>query len=168
MTSFVGPLPLGANVALEECPVAEDEVAGEIAVATSDSANATTDTLDEVIDTLAAASAPPLAALTQCENPDCTTNPNPWTNPDNPLDVSGDGIISPLDALILINAINSRGPGPLPEPTQGFDPPPYYDTSGDGYLTAIDVLMLINELNRLAANSMMAPAVPSASGSTFS
>ena len=36
------------------------------------------------------------------------------TNPVAPLDVSGDGSVSPLDALLIINFINAFGSGPDP------------------------------------------------------
>ncbi|MCR9296792.1 MAG: dockerin type I domain-containing protein, partial [bacterium] len=76
----------------------------------------------------------------------------PYQNPINPYDVNGDGIMSPLDVLEVINDINQGGGGPLP-PTRdgggGSGEHPYMpDVNGDGQLTPIDVLHLINELNK--------------------
>ncbi len=75
-----------------------------------------------------------------------------WQNPGtafprNELDVNDDGQITPLDVLIVINALNQGLGGPLPTPTPNFKPPPFYDTNGDSLLTAIDALIIINYLN---------------------
>ena len=67
-----------------------------------------------------------------------------WQAPHNELDISGDGVVSPLDALVGINRLNSVGSGVLPTPAS---PPPYYDANGDGEHSAIDVLLVINALN---------------------
>jgi hypothetical protein len=74
---------------------------------------------------------------------------NPWQNPLNRLDVDGDGLVSPLDVLALINAINlGRGSAPLPE----YDPESdesfyFFDVLGDGDLSPLDVLQVINAIN---------------------
>ena len=77
-----------------------------------------------------------------------TINRNPYTNSSNKLDVNGDGGVSPLDVLQLINYLNPPGPGsgPLPFPPQ-FTPPPYYDVDGDGFVSPLDVLTVINFIN---------------------
>jgi len=67
-------------------------------------------------------------------------------NPVEPLDVNGDGVIVPLDALLIINELNANGSHPLP------DPPPldwgrYIDTNSDGSVAPIDALLVINHLN---------------------
>ncbi len=70
----------------------------------------------------------------------------PWQNARNALDVNDSGQVSPLDALLVINAINSRQvlTPQLPEP---FDPVAYVDVNGDGFLSAIDALLVINFIN---------------------
>jgi len=70
---------------------------------------------------------------------------HPWTNPTNNVDVNGDGAVTPLDALVVINELNSVGAGPLPSPPA--TPPPYYDVNGDGSLSPADALYVINWLN---------------------
>jgi hypothetical protein len=75
--------------------------------------------------------------------------PLPWRNPVNPYDVNDNGFVTGLDALIIINKLNTTGPQVLPEPPAG--PHPFYDVSGDNRVTAIDALIVINELNRAAA-----------------
>ncbi len=70
-------------------------------------------------------------------------------NPRNPRDVNGDGEVTPLDALILINELNQGRGGQLPitGPGSGESNPHMPDVSGDGSLSPIDVLLIINALN---------------------
>ncbi len=76
-------------------------------------------------------------------------DPYPWQNSDWNLDVNGDGAVSPMDALLIINHLNLVGSGSLPiPPTPSFFPPPYLDVSGDNEVTPTDALMVINYLNR--------------------
>jgi hypothetical protein len=75
-------------------------------------------------------------------------NQTPWRNPSNPHDVNNDGFVSPIDALLIINDLNFRGPRRLPNPPiPPFVPPPYLDASGDNYVSPIDALLIINYLN---------------------
>jgi hypothetical protein len=52
-------------------------------------------------------------------------------------DANFNGTIEPIDALLVINYLNS----------DGSDPPPAYDINGDDSISAIDVLIIINLLN---------------------
>ncbi len=72
---------------------------------------------------------------------------NPWQNPTNRHDVNNSLNVSPIDALLLINYLNSFPVNPLPLPKPANLP--FYDVSGDGNATAEDVLLVINEINRL-------------------
>ena len=38
---------------------------------------------------------------------------SPWQNPSDPYDVNNDSMVSPGDALVVINALNQRGSGQL-------------------------------------------------------
>ncbi len=69
-----------------------------------------------------------------------------WHNQETPEDVNRDQLVTPLDALILINQLNQTGSYPLigSADTVSY----YYDTNNDDYLTPIDVLRVINYLNR--------------------
>jgi hypothetical protein len=77
-----------------------------------------------------------------------------WTNPLNRLDVNGDGIVSPIDALVVINELNRRQSngstgGQLDDsqlPTSRF-----YDVDGNRVAAPIDALVIINALNRLSS-----------------
>jgi hypothetical protein len=89
--------------------------------------------------------------------------PNPWQCSVFPLDVNHDGLLTPLDALIVINFLNANGPGILPVPlTAALAPPPYLDCSGEGEATAEDALLVINDLNADGPRP-----VPVASGASF-
>lgn len=67
------------------------------------------------------------------------------TNPTNHLDVNADNYVTAIDALVVINLLNSRGNGPLPAPP---DFRSYLDTNANGNVEAMDVLVVINYLNR--------------------
>lgn len=69
-----------------------------------------------------------------------------WQNPGDPLDVNGDGDITPSDVLAIINHINSHPvDSSLPDPPAS--PPPYYNVNGDESIGPADVLMVVNYLN---------------------
>lgn len=72
-----------------------------------------------------------------------------WQNPSGPMDVNGDGFISPIDALIIINYLNSGLPTSLPD--ANIVPPPFLDTSGNESVEPQDVLIIINYLNSIAS-----------------
>ena len=81
----------------------------------------------------------------------------PWQNPINPLDVTADGLVSPLDALVVINQLNAAGSrllGQLPNAPNG--PADYFDVNGDGAITPLDALQIINALNARVAHSAAA------------
>ncbi len=70
-----------------------------------------------------------------------------WQNPVNRFDVDGDGYVTPLDALILINQINLHGSRTLPPRTADDLQVGYLDVNGDGRVTPEDVLDVINYIN---------------------
>jgi hypothetical protein len=85
------------------------------------------------------------------------TKPLRWHNSVRALDVGDpfgtavDNVVSPSDALLIINFLNAFGPGPVPENAVG---PPYYDTTdgaglptGDDFVAAGDALAIINFIN---------------------
>jgi hypothetical protein len=59
----------------------------------------------------------------------------------SPMDVSGDGQVSPLDAVLLINHLNAAGVSASGEDSS------WLDTSDDGMVSPLDVLLVINFLN---------------------
>ncbi len=90
----------------------------------------------------------------------------PWQNDEDPLDTDDDGLVAPLDVLLIINYLNSEGAGPLPvSPVQPNVPPPFYDVNGDNLISAIDALLIVNFLNDRGrgggeGESVVAPGVP--------
>lgn len=111
-----------------------------------------------------------------------TIQRNPYTNPTNALDVNGDGGVSPIDVLILVNYINANSINTHLPPAGVV--PPYLDVDGDGFVGPQDVLTVINYINRnsngggssggegegfdqwVAAPSVAAPAVESRPSTT--
>jgi hypothetical protein len=74
-------------------------------------------------------------------------DPTPFHNDNNPGDVDGDGRITPLDPLIIINYINSNGSGQIPPPGEG-EGHNDMDVDGDGQVSPLDILLVINALNQ--------------------
>ncbi len=72
-----------------------------------------------------------------------------WHNEREPLDANDDGLISPIDALLIINEINRGGARSLI--ASGIPFAPYIDTNSDNLLTSSDVLQVINFLNARSA-----------------
>ena len=79
---------------------------------------------------------------------------NPWRNTRQQLDVNDDGVISPLDALLIINEIVARGSRVLPtnlaSSTGMYG---FVDTSGSNSVEPRDALLVINELNRIRSGN---------------
>jgi hypothetical protein len=75
-----------------------------------------------------------------------------YQNPSQPLDVNADGNITPLDALTVINSLNTDGVRSVlvidsnPHPLMVHDRY-LYDTNGDFAITSLDALYVINQLN---------------------
>ncbi len=117
--------------------------------------------------------------------PVTTVPTNGWQNPGAYVgamfDVDNDGVVTPLDALILINALTTRiivdpvgnptSPYEVTLPANGLLPTPapalplyYYDVSGDGFLTPSDALLIITYLTTNPVQvGVVAPAVTEAS-----
>jgi hypothetical protein len=79
-------------------------------------------------------------------------NVHPWQNPINHADVDGQNGVVPLDALIVINDLNTQGARPLPTPRDSNRPPPYLDVNGDGHVAPMDALIVVNLLNHNSAS----------------
>ena len=90
-------------------------------------------------------------AITSTLSVSVVAKKSPYQNPLEPRDVNGDGQVTPLDVLILINYMNSFGPGPLggnsPRGGSG-EGPVWVDVNGDGIISPLDILIIINWLNR--------------------
>jgi uncharacterized protein YkwD len=86
-------------------------------------------------------------------DPQASVDFRPWVdafrNPTNALDVNGDNLVSSLDALVVINALNAGNGGVLSGSVGA--PAVYLDVNGDGLLSPLDALDILNSLNAAAA-----------------
>lgn len=71
---------------------------------------------------------------------------NPFHNKDNPFDVSGNGRVSAMDALRILNVVNKKG-GEVSIDDLEFNGN-YYDVNNDRKVSALDAIQVINYLNR--------------------
>ena len=95
-----------------------------------------------------------LHVLTQDNATIEVVNTTPFLNPFLALDTNRSGQVSALDALIIVNRLNSTGSGVLPTPTAGgFTEFFYYDTNGDGSAAPVDVIRVVNFLNNPLNNT---------------
>ncbi len=78
---------------------------------------------------------------------------NAWQSPIEPLDVDNNGIIAPLDALLVINDLGKYANGVLPGVPSGTTPSAYVDVTGDGVIAPLDALLVINQLSRNSASA---------------
>jgi hypothetical protein len=69
-----------------------------------------------------------------------------WQNVHQPLDVNSDTFVTPLDALLVINYLNSGLPRKLTGTSAG---PPFWDVQADGFVSPVDALWVINYLNQI-------------------
>ncbi len=90
---------------------------------------------------------------------DITVISSPWQNSHDACDVSGEGDVTALDVLLVINRLNAHGSGWLPIPPSGLEaPPPFVDVDGDGSVMPVDALLVINHINRRSsAASVLRP-----------
>ncbi len=87
----------------------------------------------------------------------------PWQNQVNPVDVNGDGLVSGLDVLLVINEINAREARPLPTTDEGFDILGFVDSSGNGFVSGLDALLIVNAINAQGlGEGEERPAIPPA------
>lgn len=75
---------------------------------------------------------------------------SPWQNPTSRHDVNNDGVVSHLDALVVINEINRNGARTLDG--SSIQAPPFYDVNGNREIEALDVLVVINFVNANSGN----------------
>lgn len=88
-----------------------------------------------------------------------------WHNRRSPFDVNDDGTISPIDALAVINVLNTVGPGSLEFRQWTSGERNYLDVVPDNFLAPIDALTVINYLNATGSGATTAGGTP---GSTSS
>lgn len=74
-----------------------------------------------------------------------------WHNAVMPMDVNGDQVVSPLDALQVVIKLNADGSGQMPSLPPGVQPSGYYDTNADGFLNPLDALLVLIKLEESQA-----------------
>ncbi len=74
-----------------------------------------------------------------------------WYNFEEPRDVNHDNLVTPLDALWIINAMNTTGSRALPKTRDEGVVAPYFDVNRDAHATPLDALWIINYLNQQPA-----------------
>ena len=72
----------------------------------------------------------------------------PWYNSIRPLNVNDDGSVSPLDALLVVNELNTNGSHRLSLDRTRPLTKPFLDVTCDGNVSPLDALWVINYLNR--------------------
>ncbi|MFO0869190.1 MAG: Calx-beta domain-containing protein [Pirellulales bacterium] len=71
-----------------------------------------------------------------------------YQNPRGRLDTNDDLLVAPIDALIIVNIINSLGSGNVDQVMERYTGPRVYpDSNGDRTLSPLDALVVINYLN---------------------
>ncbi|TWT66373.1 dockerin type I domain-containing protein [Allorhodopirellula solitaria] len=88
------------------------------------------------------------------------TTRNRLTNPVIAEDVNRSGLVTSLDALVVINLLNEQenGDGVPVDSISGDDY--YYDVSDNGVVTSLDALRVINYLNEQGPSSSPEPIAP--------
>jgi hypothetical protein len=81
-------------------------------------------------------------------------NSQPFTNPDNPLDVDASGDVTDVDARLIVSYLNVHGTQELTSDSTKPNTPPYLDVDGDGRVSPADALRVVNYLNASPATSV--------------
>lgn len=76
-----------------------------------------------------------------------------WQNPNFSADVTGDGVVSALDALRVINAIGTIGTPFNLSSNRPIDAE-FLDVTGDGICSALDALQVINALAQIQLSNL--------------
>lgn len=93
-----------------------------------------------------------------------------WQHQENPLDVDGSSLVTPIDAVQVANRLHHNGNAPLGSHRPEHEP--FCDTDGDGVLTDNDLRLVVDEINRysapMAVRAQLSPtADPNKNGSVL-
>lgn len=83
----------------------------------------------------------------------------PYHQAEAPFDIDADGAVAPLDALLVIIELNSRGSRKLEAPTVASIEQ-FVDANGDGYVSPLDALLVINHLNTASVSGASSEPLP--------
>jgi hypothetical protein len=158
-------------ISSQALPAGASTVSFTVPRSTSDDANPARTSLGETYARIRMSSSASAVASALGEAPDgevedyrVTILANPFHNASgvtdafgNGLDVSGDGFVSAIDVLQIINWINDPTKPSFPSLASATGAPPFVDVNGDGIISALDSSIVITYLNSL-------PRVPSGEG----
>lgn len=85
--------------------------------------------------------------LTSSRNSISLKNASMWTNPMNGQDVNGDGQVTPIDALLIINSINQKQTLRAPTSQADVSNWVYLDPNRSSSVEPLDALLVINAIN---------------------
>jgi membrane-associated phospholipid phosphatase len=85
-----------------------------------------------------------------------------WQNAVLPCDTNRSGLVTGLDALVVLNSINEEGARALP-PANGQTIPFSYDVNGDSQITGLDALIVLNAINKYNQPLSVRPEISEAS-----
>jgi hypothetical protein len=108
----------------------------------------TTNTLLKVFDKIVATSTDSLVAggpANTSEFSESVVIASPWFNPGRRWDVNGDTEVVADDVVAIINYINAKGSGKVPDLAANVKP--FVDVTGDNNVAADDVVAVINYIN---------------------
>ncbi len=138
---ILNPTSVDVTAQPEHGSVTIDPFSGQITF-TANPGFAGTDTFHYVVRDLAGA---------QSEEAMVEISVDLWQNVGNRYDASCDGIVSPLDVLLIINEINQRKHSDRVTTelsAQADAGAPFFDIDGSGTATTLDVLLVISYINR--------------------
>ena len=92
------------------------------------------------------------ASIGEVEDYPISIQSNSFQNTTNQFDTNGNGRVTPLDALLVINALVRNGALPINLETDPVTTPPFPDVNGDGSVTLVDAIRVINHLSELYAS----------------
>jgi hypothetical protein len=86
----------------------------------------------------------------------------PFRNAANPFDVNADSVVSPMDALLVINELEVGGRALTTvmrstNASRAATPQSYVDVNGDNIVSPIDALLVINQIGEPVPLSAAAP-----------
>ncbi len=83
-----------------------------------------------------------------------------WQNPLFPMDVTNDGMVSPIDLATLSDFLRTHGIVTAPARDPQHPAQVYYDVNGDGVVSPVDALMLVTRLSNptVVSLSMLVPS----------
>lgn len=85
-----------------------------------------------------------------------------FQNKEMPMDTNGNGVLEPLDALLVINYLNTSPTMQVPNRVAPELPVGFVDVTGDRVVSPLDALMVINELNLRDSKESSVPLLPDA------